>query len=987
MIKLNALNKFFNKGKQNEIHVINDVTIELPEKGMVAAFGRSGCGKTTLLNVIGGLDKYDSGSLTIDGKNISKNTDVIRNRYIGYIFQNYNLNKSESCFDNVADALRLCGMSDEDEIEKRVMAALSNVGMDKYAKRTPDTLSGGQQQRIAIARAIVKNPRIILADEPTGNLDEANTVMIMDLLKAISKDHLVVLVTHEANLVDYYCDTVIELSDGKVVGTRTNSSAGGLSVRDKNDIYLGEFEKSELSDEKADIEYYGDKCKEPVKLRIINNSGKIYIQVETPNVKVIDASSEIKIKEGVFEQKDLGHNLSEKIDMTDLPPVNGERFGRLFTLKSSIKSGYTSNFKISKKGNKLLRGCMCLFAAVIVFMGAMFGTSFGDIINAKNSYNHNVFYVNTPNGEISAKLNAAEGADGTGIDYVRMYYQYTCSDQFPSFAPTSFETFSTSSYSEGFSANAVFMDNTLAKNLTLIAGKKEGLSDLDILITTNVADKLIKNSPLGYVKEYADLVGLACNTFTYNGKKTHIAGVVQSDEPAVYLTPFAMADYEKRNTGTMYYLATDYGMSTTEGEAIYFLYDSSIDEINVPVVGETVKIHGKEMKIGRVIRYYGDYSSWLSANHPENSVSSDDYFRKYVNENNPSLEESTTEFWDAVGDAKDKFFFDYLDYYYSYFDDFIKEYNIHSSDLYVSLYLIEGIKEVKYALTRDNSELYYAASLYKEENGTYPTLTQANEILSTQKYSFNQLLSDIYNKYSQKQYNVNHLYECAYLVSREDYIDFSKQIGKTDASAFRGYYRNSIEKGTEYEINEVEGYYAPAYTLIHSYNPTETAEWLSKEFPEYSFGKEIYTPDNIFSELISDKTEEIIISIIVMSVMLFIMSICMYFIMRSSLMNRIKEVGIYRAIGVSKKNLVFRFLVEATVLTTLTVLIGYLFSSVFLTLCMGMSTLMKTVFFYPFWFALVILAILYVMCLFFGIVPIISLLRRTPSEILSKYDI
>lgn len=986
MIKLNALNKFFNKGKQNEIHVINDVTVELPEKGMVAAFGRSGCGKTTLLNVIGGLDKYDSGSLTIDGNNISKNTDNIRNRYIGYIFQNYNLNKSESCFDNVADALRLCGMSDGDEIEKRVMAALSNVGMDKYAKRTPDTLSGGQQQRIAIARAIVKNPRIILADEPTGNLDEANTVMIMDLLKAISKDHLVVLVTHEANLVDYYCDTVIELSDGKVVATRTNSSAGGLSVRDKNDIYLGELEKSKLSDEKADIEYYGDKCKEPVKLRIINNSGKIYVQVETPGIRVIDSSSEVKIKEGIFEQKALGHTSSEKIDMTKLPPVNGEHLGRLFTLKSSIKSGYTSNFKISKKGNKLLRGCMCLFAAVIVFMGAMFGTSFGSIINAKNSYNHNVFYVNTPNGEISAKLNAAEGADGTGIDYVRMYYDYTYSDQFPSFAPASFETFLTSSYSEGFSANAVFMDNTVAADLPLAAGKKEGLSDLDILITTNVADKLIKNSTLGYVKEYADLIGLACNTFTYNGKKAHIAGVVQSDEPAVYLTPFAMADYVKRNTGTMYYLATDYGMSTTEGEVIYFLYDSSIDESNVPAVGETVKIHGKEMKISRVIRYYGDYSSWLSAIHPENSVPVDTYFIDYVKKNNPSLEEGTNEFWEAYNEAYDKLFFDYLDYYYSYLDDFIKEYNIHSSDLYVSLYLIEGIKEVKYAFTSDR-ELYYEASLYKEQNGTYPTFNQANEILSTQKYSFNQLLSDIYNKYSQKQYNVNHLYGSAYLVSREDYIVFSKQIGKTDASAFRGYYWDGTEKGTEYEINEVEGYYAPAYTLIHSYNPARTAEWLSKEFPEYAFGEDIITPDNVFDELISDKTEEIIISIIVMSVMLFIMSICMYFIMRSSLMNRIKEVGIYRAIGVSKKNLVFRFLVEATVLTTLTVLIGYLFSSIFLTLCMGMSTLMKTVFFYPFWFALVILAILYAMCLFFGIVPIISLLRRTPSEILSKYDI
>ena len=167
MIRIQNLHKFFNKGRQNEIHVINDVSLDLPERGMVAIFGKSGCGKTTLLNVIGGLDKYAEGALTIENQSIRENTDVIRNQYIGYIFQNYNLNKAESCFENVADALRLCGMTDEAEIEARVMAALANVDMDKYSKRTPDTLSGGQQQRIAIARAIVKNPRIILADEPT----------------------------------------------------------------------------------------------------------------------------------------------------------------------------------------------------------------------------------------------------------------------------------------------------------------------------------------------------------------------------------------------------------------------------------------------------------------------------------------------------------------------------------------------------------------------------------------------------------------------------------------------------------------------------------------------------------------------------------------------------------------------------------------------------------------------------------------------------
>ena len=182
MISIKGLHKYFNKGKQNEIHVINDVTLDLPERGMVAVFGKSGCGKTTLLNVIGGLDGYASGTVEIDGHSIARNTDDVRNNYVGYIFQNYNLSKDETCYDNVAAALRLLGITDESVIEERVVAALRNVDMEKYAKRKPDTLSGGQQQRIAIARAIVKNPRIILADEPTGNLDEINTVMIMNLL-------------------------------------------------------------------------------------------------------------------------------------------------------------------------------------------------------------------------------------------------------------------------------------------------------------------------------------------------------------------------------------------------------------------------------------------------------------------------------------------------------------------------------------------------------------------------------------------------------------------------------------------------------------------------------------------------------------------------------------------------------------------------------------------------------------------------------------
>ncbi|MBQ4269143.1 MAG: ABC transporter ATP-binding protein, partial [Clostridia bacterium] len=345
MISIRSLQKFFNKGKQNEIHVIDDITLDLPERGVVAIFGRSGCGKTTLLNVIGGLDGFESGALTVDGKDIRKNTDETRNRYIGYIFQNYNLQKEQTCYDNVASALYLCGMTDEEEIDKRVMAALLNVGMDKYAKRTPDTLSGGQQQRVAIARAIVKNPRVILADEPTGNLDEANTVMIMDLLKRIAKDHLVLLVTHEEDLVDYYCDKVIELSDGKVVGVRDNHGANGYAARDKNDVYLGELEKRQTQTDEICVEYYGDVAETPVKLRIVQYNGKRYLRVDSPDVQVLDETSEIRLREGKYRATGCDESNLEGFDTSALPPVEGEKFGRLFRFRSALKSGYLDNFK------------------------------------------------------------------------------------------------------------------------------------------------------------------------------------------------------------------------------------------------------------------------------------------------------------------------------------------------------------------------------------------------------------------------------------------------------------------------------------------------------------------------------------------------------------------------------------------------------------------------------------------------------------------
>ncbi len=215
MVRLEHIEKTFNKGKNDEFHVLRDVSVEFPTRGMYALCGKSGSGKTTLLNVIGGLARIDSGEIYIDDKPVSHDSVTTRIQQIGYVFQNFCLSEERTCFDNVADVLRIDGLTNEETIRQHVEWALNSVGMLKNAERFPQTLSGGQQQRVAIARAIVKHPKVVLADEPTGNLDEANKETVMKLLCSISKRCLVIVVTHDPEIVKRYCDGSISVRDGE----------------------------------------------------------------------------------------------------------------------------------------------------------------------------------------------------------------------------------------------------------------------------------------------------------------------------------------------------------------------------------------------------------------------------------------------------------------------------------------------------------------------------------------------------------------------------------------------------------------------------------------------------------------------------------------------------------------------------------------------------------------------------------------------------
>lgn len=219
MIIVKNLTKVYkSKGNEEDVVALNNVNLVLPDKGFIAVYGASGCGKSTLLNVLGGLDQATKGEMIVNHRNTKGFSEhewnAYRNQEVGFVFQNYYLLPHLTVFDNIAITLQMSKQTEE--LKEKIYSALHQVGLEKTAKRYPRQLSGGQQQRIAIARALVANPSIILADEPTGALDLKSSEVVMKSLKEVSKDHLVVMVTHNERLAKEYADRMIEISYGQI---------------------------------------------------------------------------------------------------------------------------------------------------------------------------------------------------------------------------------------------------------------------------------------------------------------------------------------------------------------------------------------------------------------------------------------------------------------------------------------------------------------------------------------------------------------------------------------------------------------------------------------------------------------------------------------------------------------------------------------------------------------------------------------------------
>ena len=378
MVRLDHVHKYFFRRRRNEIHAINDTSLETEDRGLVALLGPSGCGKTTLLNAIGGLDKVNKGAIYVNGQRISRRmsgtVDRIRTLSIGYIFQNYNLVENMTVFDNVAIALRMIGIKNKAEIKEKVNYVLEKVGMYRYRNRYADMLSGGERQRVGIARALVKNPTIVIADEPTGNLDSKNTLEVMNIIKAISREKLVILVTHEEKLAEFYADRIIRIKDGKIESDEINTHNEGLDYRIDNKIYLKDIQDHKrVKTDKYNVDFYSEGGR--VDLNIVVRGGNIYIQAKNDmdSIEVVDDHSAVELIDDHYRK--MAHGEEEDSFSTKvLDTLSKRKYTSILNPVTLMKRGFktVSNYPTLKK--VLLLG-FCISAGFITYAICMtFGT-------------------------------------------------------------------------------------------------------------------------------------------------------------------------------------------------------------------------------------------------------------------------------------------------------------------------------------------------------------------------------------------------------------------------------------------------------------------------------------------------------------------------------------------------------------------------------------------------------------------------------------
>lgn len=546
MIKVNNLNKYYNKGRKNEQHVLNNINLEFGNTGLVCILGESGSGKTTLLNTIGGLDDFADGTLQVNDTILKsykqKLIEPVRNDNFGYIFQNYYLLKDYSVNYNVKIALNRYNLS-EKEKDERTKYILDMLGIGKYKNKPVSKLSGDQQQRVSIARALVKAPDIILADEPTGNLDEENTIRTMAILKKISKECLVLLVTHEKKIANFFGDRIIEIRDGKVIHDKKNTSSSYERSDDSN-IYLKEFELDSIGAgySKFNIYYKKEEAPPAINMNMVWKDGKLYIQNmmeydiifegEENGVKILDT------ERPALEMEEI-ENLS--YDLTKLPA------------KGNAQLPFHEIWRIAMSNIHLMGKKQVFITIILIAAAVMLSITTAKFTNMVSINKEKI--VSTDSHYVKANFNNISVFNHEDqLQVLEFTWKYLDNDIYGNtfFSPNSTLYIMGNGFKQIKSLrqpinNISYVSSKHLKESSLIYGtmpKKRNEAVIDLQVIKNLmASKGVVSSNY---KTPEDFIGAILKTYKYS-LKLIITGISNNREPSLYCSQNVLLEFPQKS--------------------------------------------------------------------------------------------------------------------------------------------------------------------------------------------------------------------------------------------------------------------------------------------------------------------------------------------------------------------------------------------------------------------------------------------------------
>lgn len=866
MIKIEGLNKFYNKGKENEIHVINEVSLELPSTGLISFLGPSGSGKTTLLNVIGGLDKA-KGSITYDDLAMQNynmhQIDKFRSKEIGYVFQNYNLLLEETVYSNLEIALEMIGVYNKEEQAKRIEYTLKAVGMYKYRKKRAYALSGGQQQRVSIARALVKQAKIIIADEPTGNLDSENTIEVMNILKKISQKSLVLVVTHNEEVANFYSDQVVRIQDGCIQERYQTDGKQSLNTEQSNTIYLKDLNLQEEQGELVSLKYYSTQEAKPLELRIIERNGTYYISsseklklIEETNMKIIDSHYQ------ALEQRSL-----EEFNYDTSWYQEDQRKENVFKrLWHSIQISF-NKMRFGKRRAKFLYFAFFMIGVVLAIC----------VIGFSNYY-----IIDTTSLQIDKNFNVLTANEYSSSDEIYDAY-YKVKDHVENITAVtnfSFSFYKKINYSEtiNYSSYTTMISYKGSENLKLLAGKAP--SKNEIVISRKIADSFLK-ALSEYYSTYESLIGIEVE----DRGGYRVSGIVDNSYELIYM----------EDETFMNYITNYYPMDMT---LRYYETEQKYDTYTI-LEGRDLTEEDAQTEYALITK---EFASYLGKTYIFRGTS-----------------------YEIVG------VFDFNDYPAGYESCIITTQPI-------------SVKENNYLTT------CYEYADYKIVEGKEPVTDE-------------ECIVPIYSSY-----------EVGDIIYGGSFYHQVKVVGK--------YISNMETLGYPvlFSRNMIMLNSRP-----FSWFQCDNLESLSLE--GNIFAKNVY--DYHYDILREEQISFLLVFGILSLVLVITISIFIYFIMRSRMISDIYPIGVYRSIGASRFKLILRFVSDILVIVTLTSLLGYLLTTIiFETIAANVNSslsvnALKSSFLFNFLGGL----FLYILNLIFGLIPILMLMRKTPAEIISKYDI